>query len=294
VPDFQQFAARTRLLDGAWATAFYGNGLLPGSCAELFMARNPERIVQLGRDYLAAGAEALTTNSFQANRYALLPRGAADRAAELAEQAATLARRAAGPDVPVLGSMGPSGRILMAGQVSTDRLFSAYAEAAEALQWGGADALVLETFSELQELTVACRAAGQGADLPIIACMSFDAGQDNLYTQLGVKPEQLAKLADRMGLDAVGANCGTGPQAAVKIARRLLEATDLPVWIKPNAGLPKQLPGGVMRWPAGPDEMARCALELGEMGVTFVGGCCGTGPEHVRAMRAALDGQAGA
>jgi methionine synthase I (cobalamin-dependent) len=289
MPDFRQFAAETRLLDGAWATAFYGNGLLPGSCAELFMARTPERIVQLGRDYLAAGAEALTTNSFQANRYALLPRGAETRVAELAEQAATLARRAAGPDVPVLGAMGPSGRILMAGQVSADRLLATFAEAAEALQWGGADALVLETFSELQELTVACRAARQATDLPIVACMSFDAGRDKLYTQLGVKPEQLADLAGRMGLAAVGANCGTGPDNALQVARRLLEATDLPIWIKPNAGIPTQLPGGVMRWPAGPEEMADCAARLRDMGVRLIGGCCGTDPGHIRAMRRALD-----
>lgn len=289
MPEFETFAQRVRLLDGAWATQLYARGLAPGASAELFMARSPERIVELGRDYLRAGAQALVTNSFQAHRYGLRNAGAEDRAAELAELSAQLARQAGGDDTMVFGSIGPSGRILLSEQVSRDRLYEAFHEAAEALQWGGADALLLETFSELDELRIAYRACRQAAQLPVVVSMSFDAGPEGLYTQLGIRPEQLASAARKLGADAVGANCGTGPEQAVQVARRLLEATELPVWIKPNAGVPTQRAGGSLHWPLGPDDMARCAVELRDMGVRFIGGCCGTGPDHIRKMRQALN-----
>ncbi len=288
--DFGQFVSRRRLLDGAWATRFYGRGMLPGSSAELFMARNPERVVELGSEYLQAGAEALMTNSFQAHRYGLLRAGAEDRAAELAELSATLARQAAGQDAMVFGSIGPSGRVLLAEEVTGDRLFEAFGETADALEWGGADALVLETFSEMEELRIAYRATRRATQLPVVICMSFDAG-DGLYTQLGIRPEQLVDEARRLGADAVGANCGIGTESAIAVARRLVSRTDLPVWIKANAGLPHQSSGGVLTWPEGPEAFARFAVTLREMGVRMIGGCCGTGPQHIRAMHEALQGR---
>jgi 5-methyltetrahydrofolate--homocysteine methyltransferase len=187
----------------------------------------------------------------------------------------------------VFGSIGPSGRVLLAEEVTRDRLFEAFRETADALEWGGADALVLETFSEMEELRIAYRAAKRATQLPVIVSMSFDA-QDGLYTQLGIRPEQLADEARRLGADAVGANCGIGTESAIAVARSLVARTDLPVWIKANAGLPHQASGGVLTWPEEPETFARFAACLREMGVRMIGGCCGTGPKHIRAMRAAL------
>jgi 5-methyltetrahydrofolate--homocysteine methyltransferase len=180
--------------------------------------------------------------------------------------------------------------VVLSGQIASDRIFEAFAEQAEALQWGGVDGLVLETFQELDEMRLAVRACRHATDLPLVGCMSFQTMQGRYYTQLGVKPEALASAAARIGLDAVGLNCGTGLDDAVAIAAVLLDNTDLPVWVKSNAGLPEAGPDRQLRYPCGYRQFAEYAGTLAEMGVPFIGGCCGTDPACIEAIRASVDG----
>ncbi len=287
--DFAQFASQVRVTDGAYGTELQRRGLHPVYCPELLNAESPEAVQAVARSYVEAGSDVIMTNSLSCHRFGLAPHGAADRVAELAEAAADISKRAAaGTEVKVFGSFGPSGRILMTGEVTVEELLAGFAETAEALAWGGVDAIVLETFAELAELEVALAAVRKACPLPVVASMSFDSGPDKAHTMMGAKPADLARLAAAGGADAVGANCGIGPAEAVGVVRRLREATDLPVWVKPNAGLP------VVRYdqttfPLGPGEFAAFAGDLIAAGADLLGGCCGCGPDHIRAIRQAVD-----
>lgn len=287
--DFGLFASRVRVLDGACGTELQRRGCEILGPVEMMNALNPRAVEAVAKDYIRAGSEAILTNSLGANRVQFDAYGAAGRAAELAEASARIARQAAaGTDVKVFGSMGPTGEIVMMGEVLPSRLSGAFAEAAEALAWGGADAIVIETFSELAELRLALEAVRKACDLPVVACMTFSAGPDNAMTSMGNKPAELARLARSAGAAAVGANCGSGPDKLLPVVRQLREACDLPIWVKPNAGLP------VLRdrktvFPMDSREFAAWTGKLIAAGATFVGGCCGTTAEHIRAVRKLVD-----
>jgi 5-methyltetrahydrofolate--homocysteine methyltransferase len=282
------FAAKVRVTDGVYGTELQKKGLATGGCPELMNAEHPEVVQEIGRSYVEAGSDVIMTNSLGAHRFMLAHYGAAGRAGELAEAAATVSKRAVeGTDVKVFGSFGPTGKIVMMGEVREDELAAAFAETAEALARGGADAIVLETFNELAEAEIAVKAVKEVCKLPVVVSMAFAYGPDKSATMMGETPEQLAKMVEAVGADAVGANCGVGPQSYVKVARMLAEATELPVWIKPNAGLPV-LKDGQTVFPMGPEEFASFVPELVRAGAKFIGGCCGTTPEHIRAIRKAV------
>ena len=195
---------------------------------------------------------------------------------------------AAGTDVKVCGSFGPSGKIVMTGETPQEELAAAFAETAAALARGGAEAIVLETFNELAEARIALKAAKEATGLPVVVSMAFAYGPHKAATMMGETPAALAALAEADGADAVGANCGVGPESYVRVARLLREATDLPIWVKPNAGLPV-VEGGKTTFPMGPAEFASFVPKLLDAGASFLGGCCGTTPDHIRAIRRAVD-----
>ena len=287
--DMKEFASKLRVSDGAWGTELQKKGLSAGGAPELMNVQNPSSVEVVARSYIDAGAEVIITNTFGGNRFVLDGHGAADRVGELCEAGAAISRKAAGDDALVFGSIGPSGKIVMMEEVSPDRLAAAFKEAAEALQWGGVDAIVLETFNELDEARIALRAVKEAVDLPVVVSMTFSSGPDKTATMMGNKPGDLAKMVSREGGDAVGANCGCGPDNYVTVARLLREATDLPIWIKPNAGLPQVGPGGKTVFPMGPEDFAAFAPRLAQAGANIIGGCCGTTPQHIRALRGAID-----
>ena len=289
---FDELAGRVIVTDGAWGTQLQGRGLPPGSCAELWNQSNPDAVQAVAAGYVRAGSDAILTNTFRANRLAMAEAGLADRAEELAEAGAAISRRAAGDDVRVFGSMGPTGKILMMGEVTGEEVHAAFAAQAAALARGGADAIVCETFADLDEAGHAVRAAREATALPVVLCMTFDSGPDKTATMMGVSPAALAAAAEELGAAAVGANCGAGPEHYVTVAALLRAATAGPIWIKPNAGLPV-LEGGKTVFPMGPDEFAGYVPALIEAGATFLGGCCGTTPEHIAAVRSALGGGTG-
>ena len=292
--DLKQYASRVRLTDGAWGTQLHKLGLPPGSPGEIWNVAQPSAVEQVAAGYVQAGSDVILTNTLLANRFILAQHGVEKRVAELAEAGALISRRAAdqarsaGRDVKVFASIGPTGIIVMMGEVPKDAVAAAFAETAEAVAFGGADAIVLETFNELDEIAIAIEAVRKVTDLPIVASMTFASGPDKTCTMMGSKPADLAATAKRLGASAVGANCGAGPKDYVKVAALLREASDLPVWIKANAGLPVMTRDGAA-FPMGPDEFASFVPDLIRAGANFIGGCCGTTPDHIRAIRQAID-----
>jgi methionine synthase I (cobalamin-dependent) len=286
--DIQALAGRMRVVDGAWGTTLQQMGLPPGMPPEVWNVEKPDAVADLAAGYVQAGCEVLCSNTFGANRFVLAGHGRADQAADLAARGVELSRRAAGDAVPVLGSVGPTGRVVMMGDVPAQELAAAFSDVARAMADAGADGILIESFSELEEMALAIRAVDEVADVPVIVSMSFGCGAGGTTTIMGNTPEQLAELARANGAVAVGANCGAGPDTAVHIAKRYRKVTDLPLWIKPNAGLP-QIHGGRTVYPMHPENFASYAAKMAAASVTFLGGCCGTTPEHIEALRAAVD-----
>jgi 5-methyltetrahydrofolate--homocysteine methyltransferase len=270
------------ITDGAWGTQMQARGLPIGGCPDEWNLTHAELVEQVPRAYVEAGSQIVLSNTFRANRVALADYGLADQAAAISRAGAEISRRAAGDRARVFASIGPSGKMLMAGDVDPDELLAAFREQAQALAAGGADGLVVETMAELDEARLAIQAAKE-TGLPVVGCMVFDSGAALDRTMMGVTPEQAAAALTEAGVDVVGANCGQGIAGYVEICRRLHSATDRPVWIKANAGLPEMIDGQVV-YKTTAAEFARFGPALVEAGASFVGGCCGTSPDYIRAL----------
>ncbi len=287
--DIKQFASAGVLVsDGAWGTELHKRGLPAGAPPELWNTENAEAVEAVARSYVDAGSDVIISNTFCANRFILGAHGAAHLAPELAEEGVLISRRAAGDKAKVFASVGPTGKIVMMGEIAEEDIAAAFAETAEAVEFGGADAILLESFSELEELRIAIEAVAHATDLPVIASMTFASGPDGAATMMGNRPADLVKLAESLGVAAVGANCGKGPEHYINITRMLRAETDLPIWIKPNAGLP-QVKDGKTTFPMGAEEFSKYAREIISCGANFIGGCCGTTPEHIKAVRKIVD-----
>jgi methionine synthase I (cobalamin-dependent) len=269
------------LADGAWGTEFQARGLPPGDYPDLWNLAYPDRVEEVARGYVEAGSRVILTNTFRANRLVL-----GGQAAAVSRAGAAISRRATDGRVAVFGSIGPSGKLLAAGEVTERELCDVFLEQALALAEGGADALLLETMGDLVEARVAI-AAARVTKLPVVVSMVFDTGRNRDRTITGVTPEQAAAELAIAGADVIGANCGVGIAAYVPICRRLRAATERPLWIKPNAGLPELVEGRIV-YRTTPEEFAGHAPALVEAGATFIGGCCGTNPSYIRALGEAL------
>jgi len=286
--DLKAYLGRVTVADGAWGTQLYNCGLPAGMCPELWNVENDRAVEAVARSYVRAGSEIIITNTFGANRFVLGKHGAGDRVAELAEAGAAISRRAAGDAVKVFASMGPTGEIVMMGQVSADQLYDTFAVAARAFANGGADAVVMESMSELDEVSAAVRAVRDNTDLLIVVSLTFGSGPNQAATMMGVQPNQVVDRLGEMGVFAFGANCGVGPESYVNVVRLYRQATDAPIWVKANAGVPA-LVGGESVFPLSPAEYASYVPALVTAGANFIGGCCGTTPEHIAAVRRAVD-----
>ncbi|GMQ80500.1 MAG: hypothetical protein BMS9Abin04_500 [Planctomycetia bacterium] len=272
--------------DGAWGTQLQARGLTAGQCPDAWNLSFPDRVAQVARAYVDAGSQVLLTNTFRANRLALAGSDLAGQVGAINRAGVEISRRAAGDQTRVFGSLGPSGKMLFTGEVTADELRAAFAEQARALAAGGADALVLETMSDLAEARLAL-AAARDTGLPVVVSMVFDSGTELDRTMMGTTPEQAAGALTEAGADVIGANCGQGAASYLAVCRRLRAATDRPIWIKPNAGTPKIQDGRTV-YDTTPQQFAAHAVGLVEAGAQFVGGCCGTGPEFVRHLHEAI------
>jgi 5-methyltetrahydrofolate--homocysteine methyltransferase len=270
------------LTDGAWGTQFQTLGLQAGELADTWNLAHPGWVEDLARAYVAAGSQIILTNTFRANRVALDAYRLADRVDEINRSGVEISRRAAGGRAYVFASIGPSGKLLVTGEVTESELRAAFAEQARALAAAGAHGLVVETMSDLVEARVAVEAARE-TGLPVVACLVFDSGKDKDRTMMGTTPKQAAKELTAAGADVIGANCGEGVEQYLALCRRLRAATDRPIWLKPNAGLPELVCNRVT-YRMGADEFAKATAGLAIAGATFVGGCCGTSPEFIQAL----------
>jgi len=278
------------LADGATGSNLFDLGLQSGDAPELWNTDHPDRIAQLQRAFVEAGADIILTNSFGGTRYRLKLHKAADRVAELNEKAARIARTEAdraGRMVLVAGSIGPTGEILEPlGPLALDAAREAFAEQAVALARGGADILWIETMSSIEE-TEAAVAGARETGLPIVATLSFDT---NGRTMMGVTPFDLAGLHRKHRLAACGSNCGTGPSELVACIVNLATASDTSAILvaKANCGIPQFIDGAI-RFNGTPELMAQFACLSLDAGARIIGGCCGTTPETLRIMRRALE-----
>jgi len=208
--------------------------------------------------------------------------GLADQLREINLRGVEISRRAAAGRACVFASMGPSGKLLMMGEVSEDELLTAFTEQSQALAEGGADALLFETMSDLAEAKV-CVKAARPTGLPIIVSLAYDSGKNLDRTMMGTTPEVAAAELTEAGADVIGANCGQGIESYAGLCQRLHNSTTLPIWIKPNAGLPELLEGGT-HYQTAPEAFTRHAPALLAAGASFLGGCCGTSPDFIRAL----------
>lgn len=280
----------TFILDGGWGTELQRRGLAFGESADAWNLSRPDDVLTVARSYVEAGAEIILTNTFQANPIALARFGLADRARRINEEGARLSREAAPRRVKVFGSIGPAGLGRELDSRSPDaerRARDAYALQAEALADGGVEAIVLETFCHVGEARLAASVV-HDLDLPVVASFYFDTSKGEPRTPDGSSPEDVARAMAEACVEAVGANCGAGPAEFVAICRRLYAVHRDNVWIKPNAGLPTIVDGRAV-YSTTPEEFAAFLPALVEAGAAFVGGCCGTTPEFVRALRRAGD-----
>jgi methionine synthase I (cobalamin-dependent) len=261
-------------------------GLKSGECPDHWNLTNPDRVREVARAYVDAGSRIILSNTFRSNRISLAAEGLADRTFEIARAGAAISKSAAAGKALVFASIGPTGKILMTGDVTEQELAEAFAEQARALAEGGADGIVVETMSDLAEASIAI-AAARATGLPVAATMVFDTGRNKDRTMMGATPELAAAGLLEAGADIVGANCGCGVAGYVEICRRLSAAAARPVWIKANAGMPELVDGRpVYRMTAA--EFASYVPALIQAGAGFIGGCCGTTPDFIKAMRGAL------
>ena len=275
-------AAGPVVTDGAWGTQLQARGLAIGEFPDTWNLSHPERVSEVARAYVNAGSRVILTNTFGANRIRLAENSLADRVVEINRRGVELSRAAAAGRAAVFASMGPVGRLLLSAEITPAEIQSAFEEQAAALAQGGADALVVETMSDLEEAKLAV-AAARMTGLPVVACMVFDSGKILDRTMMGTTPEQAAQALTTVGADVIGANCGQGIGGFLPICRRLRAATDRLIWIKPNAGLP-QLVDGRAVYAGTPDDFAGQVPALIAAGANFIGGCCGTRPDFIAAI----------
>jgi 5-methyltetrahydrofolate--homocysteine methyltransferase len=282
--------------DGAMGTELQRAGLPPGGCGEAWNADEPEKVLAIQKAYVDAGSNCLTTNTFGGSRIMLERHHEEGRVRELNVAAVEIARRAFGESRGyVLGDIGPFGGLMEPyGDVPPERVEQAFGEQARALVEAGADAIIIETQTALEELGIGIEAAKAAGAPCVIGSMAFDKMQasDEVRTMMGTSPEQAAEFMAEKGVDIIGINCGTGVDMAIAAdtVRRYRDTCELPVMAQPNAGLPVVENMKVV-YKETPEEMAAGVPSLLEAGARIVGGCCGSTPDHIRAIRIMVERQ---
>jgi 5-methyltetrahydrofolate--homocysteine methyltransferase len=276
--------------DGAWGTFLIQRGLKPGECPEKWCLEHPEAVFEIAKSYLDAGSDMIETNSFGGSRYKLDFFGLADKTSEINRAASQISRKAAGDEKWVIASMGPTGKILLTKDVSEEDLYDVFREQALSLEEGGADAICIETMSDLGEAVQAIRAVKENTHCEVLSTFTFELTKKGEYrTMMGVTPPQFALGVVEAGADIIGTNCGNGIQRMVNIVRELRSvAQKIPILVQANAGLPVLVDGKEI-YPETPEEMAKWVPELIAAGANIIGGCCGTTPDHIKAIKRAVD-----
>jgi 5-methyltetrahydrofolate--homocysteine methyltransferase len=267
--------------DGAWGTFLQAKGLQPGECPEEWNITHADDVLDIAKSYIDAGSDMVETNSFGGSKYKLANYGLQEKVFELNKAAAEISRKAA-TNKYVLGSIGPTGKILMMGEVTSVDLYEAFKEQAMALEAGGADAIMIETMTDMEEAVQAIKAAKENTACEIFCTMTFDKTiQGDFRTMMGVSPADMVEQIIDAGAELIGANCGNGSKDMIGIVKEIRKINqDIPILIHANAGAPMYKDGETV-FPESPDEMCTYAQGLINAGANIIGGCCGTTPAHI-------------
>lgn len=277
------------LSDGALGTILQSKGLKPGECPELWNISHRSDVREIAESYLFAGSDIVTTNSFGGSRIKLSQYGLGERTSEINTTAAAICREAAGNDRHVAGSIGPTGKMLLMGDVTEEELLDSFSEQALALEKGGADIIIIETMSAADEAVLAVKAARSSTGCTVIITMTFTGdGNGEYHTMMGISPAEMVIAMKEAGAHIIGSNCGNGIREMIGVAGAIRSADNkIPVIIQANAGIPEFV-DGVTLFQESPEMMASFVPDLLKAGVNIIGGCCGTTPAHIRAIAKAL------
>ena len=274
---------RILLSDGAWGTFLQAKGLIPGECPELWNVTRRNDVIRIAEAYIEAGSDIIETNSFGGSIFKLSQYGLGERVYELNKAAAVISREAAGDSKHVAGSVGPTGKILIMDDVTEERLYDAFKEQSSGLEAGGADIIIIETMSAIDEASLAVRAVRENTKCIVIVTMTFEGSPDGEYrTMMGVSPGEMVTAMKEAGAHIVGSNCGNGIENMIGIVKEIRRVDrTIPVMIQANAGVPELIDGKTV-FRESPEMMASFVPALIEAGANIIGGCCGTTPDHIR------------
>jgi methionine synthase I (cobalamin-dependent) len=277
---------RPVLIDGSWGTQLQELGLESNECPDSWNLTHPDLVEKVAKSYVNAGSRIILTNTFRSNRIALQGFGLGDKVKEINVAGVRISKLAASHLALVFASVGPTGKMLMTGEITESEMLDIFTEQMDAIREAGADGIAIETMSDLTEAKIALEAA-KHTELPVMVSMVYDSGKDKDRTMMGDTPENIAQDLTISGADIIGTNCGQGIDGFVSICKRLKASTNLPVWIKPNAGLP-ELKNGKVIYKTTANEFSKHIPALIDAGVDFIGGCCGTSPYFIEVIKQKL------
>ncbi|HRX11997.1 MAG TPA: homocysteine S-methyltransferase family protein [Draconibacterium sp.] len=282
-------AGKILVSDGAWGTFLQKKGMKPGECPEEWNITHPAEVFDIAKSYIDAGADMIETNSFGGTIFKVQKYGLGDKVFELNKAAAEISRKAAG-DKYVLGSVGPTGKILMMGDVTEEELYKAFKEQVKGLEAGGADAIMIETMTDLDEASLAIRAAKENTNCEVFCTMTFEKTlQGEFRSMMGVSPTEMVNTLIDAGADLIGANCGNGIADMIGIVTEIRKTNaEIPILIHANAGMPHFHDGQTV-FPETPEEMSLLVPKIIAAGANIIGGCCGTTPDHICRVRDEVD-----
>jgi len=282
-------AGKVLVSDGAWGTFLQQKGMKPGECPEEWNISHPDEVFDIAKSYIEAGADMIETNSFGGTKYKVEKYGLGDKVFELNKAAAEISRKAAG-DKFVLGSVGPTGKILMMGDVTEEELYEAFKEQVKGLEAGGVDAIMIETMTDLDEARLAIQASKENTSCEVFCTMTFEKTmQGEFRSMMGVSPTEMVNTLIEAGADLIGANCGNGIADMIGIVEEIRSINSkIPVLVHANAGMPHFHDGQTV-FPETPEEMSVLVPKIIAAGANIIGGCCGTTPDHICRVREMVD-----
>ena len=268
--------------DGAWGTYLFKKGLASGSCPEEWNLSHSNEVYDIAKSYIEAGSDIISTKRFGSNLFKLSQYGLQEKLSSICKTSKEFTRKAAGDEKYVMASLGPTGKFLIMGDVTSEELYNSFKQQAIAFEKGGADAVCIETFYALDEAEQAITAVKENTSLEVICTFTFDKSEYGFKTLMGITPQQMTESLIICGADIIGANCGSGFEDMIEIIKKIREVSErIPIIIQANAGLPI-IEKDQLIYSESPDKIKEIVPQLIDAGANIVGGCCGTTPEHIK------------